>query len=64
MTGLEGLGRVYWDAFGIELFLAVAIILVGAMVSFILLALDWHKAASAGTPSDSSSKSKGAREHA
>ena len=64
MTGLEGLGRAYWDAFGIELFLAVAIILVGAMVSFILLALDWRKAANAGTPSDSSSKSKGAREHA
>ena len=64
MTGLEGLGRAYWDAFGIELFLAVAIILVGAMVSFILLAQDWHKAANAATPADRSSKSKGAREHA
>lgn len=64
ITGLESLGRAYWDAFGIELLLAVAIILVGAMVSFILLVLDWRKATSAGSTADSSSKPKGARERA
>jgi hypothetical protein len=64
MTGHEGLGRAYWDAFGIDLLLAVAIILVGAIVSFILLALDWRNLAKADTTAVMGGKSKGIREHA